>query len=204
MSVPTGLTVSGNPITNTGTLAVSYAEGYSLPTNASQSNWDSAFGWGNHQSVGYIVGLANNTVTNDNISAWNGTTGKLLKDTGVSISSVNTAITHAGLTNNPHNVTVGQIGAAVVNNYTATLPFTSWTDTSGGAPYTKTVTISGITATDIPLLDINFNGVSYTNVEDIQKSWTKVYRAVTNTDEVTFYATEVPTIDVPLQVKVVK
>jgi len=32
MSVPTGLTISGNPITSSGTLAVGLASGYSIPT----------------------------------------------------------------------------------------------------------------------------------------------------------------------------
>lgn len=43
MSVPTGLTISGNPITTAGTLAVGLASGYSIPTTASQSNWDTAY-----------------------------------------------------------------------------------------------------------------------------------------------------------------
>lgn len=43
MSVPTGLSVSGSPITSSGTLAVSYASGYSIPTTASQTNWDTAY-----------------------------------------------------------------------------------------------------------------------------------------------------------------
>lgn len=43
MSVPTGFVVTGSPITTSGTLAVSFASGYSLPTTASQSNWDSAY-----------------------------------------------------------------------------------------------------------------------------------------------------------------
>ena len=43
MTVPTGLSVSGNPITSTGTLAVSYASGYSIPTTTKQSNWDDAY-----------------------------------------------------------------------------------------------------------------------------------------------------------------
>jgi hypothetical protein len=59
--------------------------------NANAGNWNSAFSWGNHQAVGYIVGLANNTVTDGNIAAFNGTTGKLLKDTGVAISSILTS-----------------------------------------------------------------------------------------------------------------
>ena len=43
MSVPTGLSVSGSPITSSGTLAVSFATGYSIPTTASQTNWDTAY-----------------------------------------------------------------------------------------------------------------------------------------------------------------
>lgn len=54
MTMPTGLTVSGSPVTTSGTLAVSYTAGYSIPTTASQSNWDTAYSWGNHASAGYV------------------------------------------------------------------------------------------------------------------------------------------------------
>jgi hypothetical protein len=53
MTVPTGLSVSGSPITTSGTLAVSLASGYSIPTTAKQTEWDTAYGWGNHASAGY-------------------------------------------------------------------------------------------------------------------------------------------------------
>jgi hypothetical protein len=43
LTAPTGLTVSGSPITTSGTLAITYTSGYSLPTNASQANWDTAY-----------------------------------------------------------------------------------------------------------------------------------------------------------------
>jgi hypothetical protein len=43
MSVPTGFAISGNPITSSGTLALAFASGYSLPTDASQSNWNTAY-----------------------------------------------------------------------------------------------------------------------------------------------------------------
>ena len=43
MTVPTGLSVSGNPITTSGTLAVTFSAGYSIPTTASQTNWDTAY-----------------------------------------------------------------------------------------------------------------------------------------------------------------
>ena len=43
MTVPTGLSVSGNPITTSGTLAVTFTAGYSIPTTSSQTNWDTAY-----------------------------------------------------------------------------------------------------------------------------------------------------------------
>jgi len=43
MTTPTGLTVTGSPITSSGTLALTYTTGYSIPTTASQTNWDSAY-----------------------------------------------------------------------------------------------------------------------------------------------------------------
>jgi len=43
LSVPTGFSVSGSPVTSSGTLALSFAAGYSLPTNTSQTNWDTAY-----------------------------------------------------------------------------------------------------------------------------------------------------------------
>ena len=55
LSVPTGLSVSGSPITSSGTLAVTFASGYSIPTDTKQTNWDTAYGWGNHASAGYLT-----------------------------------------------------------------------------------------------------------------------------------------------------
>lgn len=43
LSAPTGFSVGGSPVTSSGTLALSFAAGYSLPTNASQTNWDTAY-----------------------------------------------------------------------------------------------------------------------------------------------------------------
>ena len=43
MSVPTGLTVAGSPITGAGTLAVTLTAGYSIPTTANQTLWTTAY-----------------------------------------------------------------------------------------------------------------------------------------------------------------
>jgi hypothetical protein len=65
MSVPTGLSVSGSPVTTSGTLAVTYASGYAIPTTSSQTNWDTAYGWGNHASAGYAADSAVVKLTGD-------------------------------------------------------------------------------------------------------------------------------------------
>lgn len=43
MTTPTGLTVTGSPITTSGTLALTFTSGYSIPTTASQTNWNTAY-----------------------------------------------------------------------------------------------------------------------------------------------------------------
>lgn len=55
LSVPIGFSVTGSPVTSSGTLTLKFANGYSLPTDARQSQWDDAYGWGNHANAGYAA-----------------------------------------------------------------------------------------------------------------------------------------------------
>ncbi len=86
--------------------------------------------------------------------------------------------------------------------YTATLPSASWTGTS--APYSKAVTVSGILSTDIPDIDLDLSSVAYANIAAMQTDWAKVYRAATSANTITFYATEKPSADIKLKIKVVR
>jgi hypothetical protein len=43
LAAPAGFSVAGSPVNSSGTLALTFAAGYSLPTTASQDNWDTAF-----------------------------------------------------------------------------------------------------------------------------------------------------------------
>jgi hypothetical protein len=43
MTVPTGLSITGTPITTSGTLALTFTAGYSIPTIAKQTEWDAGF-----------------------------------------------------------------------------------------------------------------------------------------------------------------
>ncbi len=94
------------------------------------------------------------------------------------------------------------IPTGITQTFTATLPYASWTGSS--APYTKAVTVSGILSTDRPSIDLDLSSATYSDVATIQSSWANVYRAVTSTDTITFYASTVPTIDIPLGIKLVR
>lgn len=91
-------------------------------------------------------------------------------------------------------------GAATHEVFTTTLN-TTWTGSS--APYSKAQTVSGILATDTPIIDVVMSGTFATD-EARQEAWGNVYRAVTSANTITFYATEKPTVSLPLQIKVVR
>lgn len=69
MTVPTGLAVANNPITTSGTLAITYASGYAIPTTAKQSNWDDAYTF-----VGNFPSQTSNSgkylTTNGSVLSW--------------------------------------------------------------------------------------------------------------------------------------
>jgi hypothetical protein len=93
-TVPTGLAVSGNPITTSGTLAFTYASGYAIPTTTKQSNWDDAYTFvGNFpsqtsQSGKYLTtnGSALSWATVDALPSQTGNSGKYLTTDGSTAS----------------------------------------------------------------------------------------------------------------------
>jgi hypothetical protein len=92
---------------------------------------------------------------------------------------------------------------------TATYTFTiaaadTWTDQTGY--FTLAKTVSGITSSDTPILDLDLAASTVANIEDIQAAWGTVYRAATTTDTITLYALEAPVFpeNTPVQVRVVR
>ena len=64
LTVPTGLSVSGSPITSSGTLVIAFENGYSIPTTAKQSNWDSAYNNSHsHSNKSTLDGITSNDVS---------------------------------------------------------------------------------------------------------------------------------------------
>lgn len=53
MTVPAGMTISGSPVTGSGTLALGLGEGKAIPDASDVSKGVTAYGWGNHALAGY-------------------------------------------------------------------------------------------------------------------------------------------------------
>lgn len=62
-SVPTGLSISGSPITTSGTLAFTLSNGYVIPLTASTTEWANASASTTALTPSYIRGLFSNTAT---------------------------------------------------------------------------------------------------------------------------------------------
>jgi len=84
---------------------------------------------------------------------------------------------------------------------TATLDANDWTGTE--APFTQTQEVSGILATDVPIVDVVLSG-DWGVDEARLEAWGYIYRIVTSNDSITAYAREKPDVALPLQLKVVR
>ena len=161
MSVPTGFAISGSPITGSGTLALAFASGYSLPTTAKQTNWDSAYTFTNGFSSTTI-----NTALGFTLSGTSGSTynlGNFL--TGITSTMINTALgfTLSGTAGETYNLDdIGTLASYFTNgvaDYAACLTTvnkqawgqTFWTsggvpqDVSGNLDYVGNITMDQLT-----------------------------------------------------------
>ena len=107
--------------------------------------------------------------------------------------------THKADTTTAHGINT----KATTNTYTATLLSTGWTGAE--APYSQTIAVVGMTATDNPVVDVDLSGaLDYAAEQEILTDWGQVYRIVTGTDEITVYANAETVGDVEMMLKVVR
>lgn len=138
-TTPIGLSVSGGPITGSGTLAFSFTTGYSIPTNTKQGQWDTAYGWGDHSTAGYAL----NNGSNASGSSWNiGILGNA--------ATATTATTAGSCTGNSATATTA-------TNCSRTI--TAGTNLTGGGALTANRTIS-LNSTLTNMTDVQTNNLS--------------------------------------------
>lgn len=90
---------------------------------------------------------------------------------------------------------------ATTTLYTATLLSSGW---SSSAPYTQTVSVSGILSTDTPIADVVLDVVTSTAMTQIS-AWMCVSNIETADGSITATCFETkPEIDIPIQLKVVR
>ena len=82
--------------------------------------------------------------------------------------------------------------------YTATIPASGWSGSS--APYTRSITVNGILATDTPIIDIVQSGTYFTDSQ-ICDNWTLISRITTRNNGLDITADQIPSVAIPIQVR---
>lgn len=88
--------------------------------------------------------------------------------------------------------------------YTTTLTALGWVDTSGNAPFTQTVNIQGILATDTPIIDVVLSSTTETAKSQLE-AFSCLSKIETADGSITATCLDTkPTIDIPIKLKVIR
>jgi hypothetical protein len=184
MTVPTGLTISGSPITTSGTLGLSLTSGYSIPTTANQTNWSSAYTFTSGFTTNYpdlvaiealtgTAGFLKKTATNtwalDNSTYLTGNqtitlsgdiSGSGATSITMTLPTINSNVgTYQGITVNAK----GQVTAAANQSYLTgnqTITLSGDVSGSGTTAITATLANSGVTAGTYGALTVSAKGLA--------------------------------------------
>jgi hypothetical protein len=90
-----------------------------------------------------------------------------------------------------------------VQYFETTVDVYDWTE--GGGVYVAVLPITGLLDTDRPLVTLDLSGVDLFEVQDVAVEFQTVYRVeASDDDELTLYATAIPTVDFDLLIQVVR
>lgn len=78
-----------------------------------------------------------------------------------------------------------------------------WTRANDAEPAIQIITVSGISSSDTPIVDIVPNESNYDNLIKQLEEYGNIYRITTGTNKIVVYSTEETTIDIPIQIKCV-
>ncbi len=167
MTTPTGLSVSGSPITSSGTLALSLTSGYAIPLSSSQTNWDAAY-TNRITSASSPLSITSNALSLGTVPVSSGGTGAttltgIIKGTGTSALTAavagtdfvapNSAITGAtktkitydakGLVTAGTDATTADIAESTNKKYVTDVQSSVLSNTSGVNTGDQTITLTG-------------------------------------------------------------
>ena len=107
-----------------------------------------------------------------------------------------------GLTDDPTVDDAFSMAAVKPAYFSATLLATAWTGSA--APYTQTVTVTGLLSTDRPIADVALTGTASTDTA-ILEAWGLVSRITTADGSITAVCYEdKPEVDIPIQMEVIR
>lgn len=106
MTVPTGLSITGSPITSSGTLALSLTSGYSIPTTTKQGQWDTAY------SLRHSSGSDNQTISSGNGMSFTGGSGNVTITLGTPSTLSASTLDKVTSTSHTHAITTTSTGSA--------------------------------------------------------------------------------------------
>jgi hypothetical protein len=177
-TVPNGFAISGSPITTSGTLAITFAPGYSLPTDAKQAQWDVAYNKridtaqmplqidSNIISIYQSSPTSNGYLSSTDWSTFNAKQSPLsgtgfVKVNGTTVSYDNTVYTPASrlLTINGTSYDLSADRSWTITPGSGMRNVTSYFATSGQTTFTVT---GGYT---VGLVDVYINGVRLTSAD---------------------------------------
>ena len=116
LTMPTGFSVANSPLTQSGTLAVTYAGGYSLPTITKQSEWDQSYN--DKINSAAVTGTTTKTLTLNQQDG--GTVTASWSDIDTGLTSVGLSMPSAfSVANSPltSNGTLAVTGAGLASQY---------------------------------------------------------------------------------------
>ena len=168
LTMPTGFSVANSPLTSSGTLGVTYAAGYSLPTTTKQGEWDQAYN--DKINSAAVTGTTTKTLTLNQQDG--GTIQASWSDIDTGLTSVGLSVpTGLTVTNSPLT-TNGTIAVGLASGYS--IPTTA-SQSTWDAAYNDKINSAAVTGTTTKTLTLNQQDGG-----TIQASWTD-----DNTDAVT-------------------
>ena len=201
LSMPTGFSVANSPLTQSGTLAVTYSSGYSLPTDGEQAEWDTAYD--RSLTAASVSGTTTKTLT---LTKQDGSTLQ------TSWSDYDTApVTSVFGRTGDVVATEGDYNLGQLGDVTITSPSTNqvlkyngsaWvngTDTDTGLTSVGIIVPTGLTVSNSPLTSNGTIAISYGSGYSIptdakQAEWDQAYNDKINSASVTGTTTKTLTL----------